>query len=166
MSYFIHWINWNSKWDEWIDDDLRLSKGCKDNEICRQLLNKMNENIYDNKENINMSLMSDISNMSDDYYSEHPSDIDYRLDKIKLLPLPKEIQFSLYQQYKLIQSKPILLIYLPKSKGLCINGIIDKFIKYQSMKINDQSNLNPFQEKTYLNQVMNGIKYYFNQLIN
>ena len=88
MSYFVHWNGWNKKWDEWIDDELRLSKASKDDNICGQLLCQKNNNVKENIININDS-----------------NDSEYRLDKVQLLPLLIEIQNSLYQQYKLIESK-------------------------------------------------------------
>lgn len=159
MSYFVHWINWNSKWDEWIDEDFRISKGSQDYQYCMQLLKEKNRNRV--KENIHSSLINDIN--SDESIEEDMTE--YQLKNVQLLPLPQQISLSLYQQYKLIEAKPILLILLPKSQELNINGIIDKFIKYQSIKIERDNKLNPFEEKIYLKQVMDGIKYYFNQLI-
>lgn len=145
---------------------MRLSKGSKDNYICQQLLKqKMNTINQPNMTETDTDNDMDIDMNNIEHKDKEKEIEECTLTQVRLLPLSTEIKQSLYQQYKLIGEKPILLIKLPKTKELTINSIIDKFIKYQTAKIEAENALNPNEEKIYLKQVMESIGYYFNQFI-
>eukprot|EP00483_Globobulimina_turgida_P007970 UN07986 len=72
---------------------------------------------------------------------------------------------SLYNQFKLICEKPILLIKLPKPRNMTINYICNNFIKYHGHTIETENKLNPNEEKSFLKEVIHSIKCFFNAIV-
>lgn len=140
--YKVHYVGWGNIWDEWLSDD-RVSKGSKNEEICKELINKK------------------IMEAQREEQSKQ-----YRLNgKVKMLPLSRAIKKSLMDQFE-ITNKHQILMKLPKEKDKTINKICNEFIRFQSDIIRKNNKLNPSEECLYLRQIIGSITFYFNHFIN